>query len=128
MGADMFQSLRHSQWALRAGLAVVFFWFGVDKFIHAQYWLDAWVPQSVEGFVISIGIGTTDLMYLMGIFEVLIAVSIATGFFMRFFAAAASAFIVAVIVTHGFGEVLVRDIGILGGLLALVLWPERSYS
>jgi uncharacterized membrane protein YphA (DoxX/SURF4 family) len=124
----MFQSIRHSQWALRAGLVVVFLWFGIDKFIHAQYWLDAWVPQGVEAFVVSIGIGATDLMYLMGIFEVLIATSLATGFFMRFFAAAASVFLVALMLTHGISEVLVRDVGLLGGLVALTIWPERPRS
>ncbi len=123
----MFQSLRYSQIALRLGLAVVFLWFGIDKFIQPQYWLDAWVPQGIQAFASRSGIGPIDLMHLLGIVEVLVALSLATGFFMRYFAAAAAVLLIGVIAMHGFSELLVRDVGLVGGLVALILWPERTY-
>lgn len=126
----MFQSIRYSQLALRIGLAIVFLWFGVHKFIEPQYWLDTWVPLSVQSVVQGIGVAPRDLINLIGLFEVLVAVSLVTGFFMRYFAIAAGLFLVSISITAvgGFNEVLVRDIGLLGGLVAIVLWPQRTYA
>jgi uncharacterized membrane protein YphA (DoxX/SURF4 family) len=124
----MFQSIRHSQLALRIGLMAVFLWFGVDKLMHPQYWLDAWMPQALQGFIQQWGIAPRDAMNLLGIAELLVAFSLLTGYFMRWFAAGAIALLVAVSVTHGFSEVLVRDVGLVGALTALILWPERAYT
>jgi uncharacterized membrane protein YphA (DoxX/SURF4 family) len=124
----MFQSIRYSQLALRIGLAAVFVWFGVDKLMHPQYWLDAWMPQHVQAFVIRLSVTPRDALNLLGIAEVLIALSLVTGFFIRWFAACAIVFLLAVSVTHGFSEVLIRDVGLIGALVALILWPERAYS
>jgi len=125
----MFQSIRHSQLALRIGLAIVFLWFGVHKLVDPQYWLDAWMPQAVQAFVMRLSVAPRDAMNLLGIAEVLIAISLLTGYFVRWFAAAAIVFLAGVSLTHisTFNEVLVRDIGLMGAFLALILWPERTY-
>lgn len=120
-------SVRNSQLAIRIGLAIVFLWFGIDKFIQPQYWLDAWVPAFVQDFATSIHIGGRDLINLAGIFEVIVALSLLTGFFMRYLAAAAAVFLVSIIAVHGFNEVIIRDIGLVGALIALIIWPERKY-
>jgi uncharacterized membrane protein YphA (DoxX/SURF4 family) len=121
------RSVRNSQLALRIGLAIVFLWFGIDKFIQPQYWLDAWVPSFVQNFASGIHIGGRDLINLIGIFEVIVALSLLTGFFMRYFAVAAAVFLVSIIAIHGFNEVIIRDIGLVGALIAIIIWPERSY-
>lgn len=123
----MFQSLRHSQLVLRICLAIVFLWFGIHKFIDPQYWIDAWLPQSIQALTAHAHVGPRDLIFLNGIFEVFVAISLASGFFMRWFAVAATLFLIAVFATHGFNEVLVRDIGLMGALVALAIWPERTY-
>ncbi len=125
----MFQSLRYSQIALRIGLAIVFLWFGIDKFIQPQYWLDAWVPQGVQALVGRLGIGPTDLMHLLGIMEIVVALSLATGFFIRYFSGVAAVFLIIVMSVNGFKDILlVLDIALIGALMALVLWPERTYA
>jgi uncharacterized membrane protein YphA (DoxX/SURF4 family) len=123
----MFASQRTAQIILRIGIAIVFLWFGIDKFVHPQYWLDAWVPQSVQNLAERVGMMPHDFIHLNGIFEVLVGLSLATGFFIRYFAIAGALFLLAVMGFHGFNEVLVRDIGLLAGLIALALWPERTY-
>ncbi len=123
----MFESLRYSQLSLRIGLALVFLWFGMYAFIQPEYWVEGWMPGFAQRVVVGIGMGTDNAMFLLGLFEVIVAVSIATGFFMRYFAAAAAVLVISVIAVHGFNEVIVRDVGILSGLIALVLWPERRY-
>lgn len=123
----MFLSVRYSQLAIRIGIAAVFLWFGVDKFIHPQYWLDAWVPHAVQLFASSVHVAPRDLINLIGIFEVLVALSLLTGFFVRYFAFAATGFLVLNFAFNGIHIETVRDLGLLGGLAALIIWPERSY-
>lgn len=123
----MFQSIRPPHLILRIGLAVVFLWFGVDKFIQPQYWINAWVPQTVIDVVGKSGLSAQDFIHLIGILEVLIALSLITGFFARYFSAAGACFLVVVVLSSGFNEVLIRDIGLNGALIALAVWPERSY-
>jgi uncharacterized membrane protein YphA (DoxX/SURF4 family) len=122
----MFQSLRISHLVLRIGLAVVFLWFGADKFIHPEHWINAWVPGYVQGLVESIGMSSRDLVFLGGIFEILAAISLFSGFFIRFFASAAVILLVLTVLVNGSYEMLIWNTGIVGGLLALALWPERT--
>lgn len=124
----MYQSLQSSQLALRIGLAAVFVWFGIDKFIQPQYWIDAWMPQWAQHAAQGIGMSTTNAIFLIGIFEVLVAISLATGFFSRLFASAAILYLVTILVVTGLNEIVVRDIGLIAGLVALVIWPERRYA
>jgi uncharacterized membrane protein YphA (DoxX/SURF4 family) len=120
-------SFRYPNWALRAGLALVYLWFGIDKFIQPQYWIDAWMPMWAQHAVTALGMGPANGIALLGLFEVLVAVSLATGFFIRYFASIAVAFLLVITVTHGINEINVRNIGLIGGLAALALWPERRY-
>ena len=124
----MFQTNRYSQLALRLSLAAVFLWFGVGKFMQPQYWVDAWMPQSVQHAVTAIGMSPANFMVLNGILEVLIAISLVAGFFQRWFAGIGVVFLVIVIAFSGINEVTVRDVGLIGALVALALWPERHYS
>lgn len=123
----MFASLRYSQLSIRIGLAIVYCWFGVDKFIRPDYWINAWMPAWAQHIAQALGMSTTDAVILIGIFEVLVATSLVTGFFIRVFAVIAIVFLATGLVVHGFNEVLVRDIGLIAGLLALAIWPERRY-
>lgn len=124
----MYQSLHASQLSLRIGLAAVFLWFGVNKFIQPQYWVDAWMPQWAQHVAQAIGMSPINAVFLIGIFEVLVAVSLATGFFTRAFASAAVVFLIAVVAVSGLNEIVVRDIGLIAALVALVIWPQRRYA
>ena len=124
----MYESLRSSQLVLRLGMSAVFLWFGVDKFIQPQYWVHAWMPQWAQQFAQGVGMSVENVVFLIGIFEVLVAISLATGFFSRMFASAAIAFLLTIVVTSGLSEITVRDIGLIAALTALVIWPERRYA
>lgn len=121
----MTRSVRYSQLALRIGLAAVFLWFGIDKFLHPLYWVHAWVPPWVVPMVIKVGLTTVQFVYLLGVFEVLVGLSFLTGVFIRMFAFLALLFLVLIAVTTGLTEITVRDVGLIGGLVSLAIWPER---
>ncbi len=122
----MVQSLKYAQLVLRLSLAFVFGWFGVDSFIHPQYWIDAWMPDWATSLGDMVAISPIQLLYVIGIFEVLIALSLITTVFIRIFALAGIIFLISIIITNGFSEIMVRDIGLIGALLTIVLWPERT--
>jgi len=122
------QSLKLSHLIIRLTLAAVFIWFGIDKFIHPQYWIDAWLPQAVASWLMGIGIGVREFIYLNGIVEILIGVSLISTLVLRLFAAIGVLLLVAAMFFHGFNEILVRDIALIGALTALILWPDRRYN
>ncbi|HXK40691.1 MAG: hypothetical protein A3F15_01910 [Candidatus Wildermuthbacteria bacterium RIFCSPHIGHO2_12_FULL_40_12] len=121
----MFQSLRYSNIFLRLGLAVVFIWFGVDKFLNPQYWLSAWIPQGALSVASRVGVSGMDVVYASGVFELLVGASVLSNIFIKIFSVLALIFLVAVLLTFGISEVIIRDVGLMGGFLSLLFWPER---
>ncbi len=124
----MFQSLKYSNLVLRVSLAIVFFWFGIDKFFHPDYWVNAWVPQSVSLFMTNFKIRPIDVIYLSGVFEVLVGTSLVTNIFIVLFSSLAVLFMGSVMIFNGFSEVLVRDVGLIGAFLSLIFWPRSRNS
>lgn len=124
----MFYSLKYSNIFLRIGLAFVFFWFGIDKFIHPDYWLNAWMPVRIIDFMVSLKIQGSDIVFLIGIFEILVAISLLTNIFVSIFSILAVLFLASIFIFHGVSEVLIRDMGLIGGLLSIFFWPRRGSS
>ncbi|HEY4474737.1 MAG TPA: DoxX family membrane protein [Candidatus Paceibacterota bacterium] len=125
----MIQSLKYSNLALRLSLAIVFFWFGIDKFFRPDYWVNAWVPQSVSLFAENFKMRPIDIIYISGVFEILVGTSLVTNIFIVFFSMLSLAFLGSIMFFNGFSEVLVRDIGLMGMFLSLIFWPKhRGYQ
>ncbi len=124
----MFQSHQYSHLFVRYGIAVVFLWLGIEKFIQPHSWLALGAPAWIEHLATSIGMSAANIFVLTGIFEILIATSLATAFFERWFAPAGALFLLASVVANGFTQTAMYDIGMIGGLLAIIVWPERHYS
>jgi|SRR3989338_2164524 len=118
-------SLKLSNLFLRLGLAAVFIWFGIDKFINPQYWLNAWIPQSYLALASRVGISGLDIVYASGIFELLVGASVLSNVFIKIFSALALIFLIVIVSTFGINEIIARDIGLIGGFLALFFWPEN---
>ena len=124
-----FVSIRFSHLLLKIGLAAVFLWFGLHKFIDPQYWVNAWVPHWLPAILDVFGLTPQNFIYINGIFEVLVGVSLLTGVGVRVFALLASVFLLGVIFSFGFSgfnEIMVRDIGLLLAMLSVLFWPERE--
>lgn len=123
----MVQSLKLSHLFLRLTLAAVFLWFGIDKFIHPHYWIDAWLPARVASLLDGAHFNALNFIYLNAIVEILIGVSLISTLMLRLFAVFGIILLVMAMVFHGFNEILVRDIALIGALLALIVWPDRRY-
>ncbi len=124
----MFQSLKYSNLIIRLSLAIVFFWFGIDKFFHPDYWVNAWVPQSVVLVTQHLKLRAVDVVYISGVFEVLVATSLVANIFVVLFSFLAVLFLFGIMLFMGFSEVLMRDVGLMGALLSLTFWPhQRNY-
>ena len=122
----MFSSNHYSYLFLRLGLAAVFLWFGIDKFIHPNYWIDAWVPHWFQGFLGNIGVSSLTFIYFQGVFETAVGLSFLINLFIKLFSFLAAIFLIAVLLAIGFNEITVRDMGLLGAVLSLLFWPQRS--
>lgn len=123
----MYSSLKISYLFLRLGLVFVFLWFGIDKFVHPNYWFNAWVPPWFLDLITKFNISGTQFIYINGVFEILVALALLLNIFTKVFSMLAIIFLVAIVAVTGFSEVIVRDVGLLGSFLAILLWPkERS--
>ena len=122
----MFNSTNASDLFLRLGLTFVFLWFGIDKFVHPDYWVNAWLPLWFKGILNSLGIGNLNFIYANGIFEIVIGLGFLFNIFVKLFASLVILFLLLVIFSFGLNEVTVRDVGLIGAALALLFWNDRK--
>ena len=118
---------RYSPLMLRLSLAIVFLWFGVDKFVNPGYWSHQ-LPDTIKVIAGITEESEYGLIHLIGVFEILVGSALASGIFTRYVAAIASAFIFSIIVTTGLNPATVRDIGLLGISLYLVSISDATMS
>lgn len=99
----------------------VFLWFGVDKWVRPESWY-GWVPGWVWPFVPDMDL----FMYLNGAFEVTVGVCMVTGRFLREVSIAAFLFLLGITLTVGVSEVTIRDLGLMGIFLSLVIHADAT--
>jgi len=123
----VFYSLKYSNLFLRLGLAAVFLWFGIDKFIHPDYWFNAWVFPVAGNTVSQIGIQDFVLIYILAVFELIVAIGLLTDIFTNVLSMFVVAYLVVIMILHRFGWSVFSNIGLIGAFLALAFWPTRKY-
>lgn len=120
----MFTSSKYTYFILRFGLAVVFLWFGIDKFIHPTYWQTVWISPKLISIVDFLSSNKNQIVYASAVFEIIVGLSLVSGIFAKLFSLLAIFYLVAILLVNGLTEITVRDMGLLGGLLATLLWPN----
>jgi uncharacterized membrane protein YphA (DoxX/SURF4 family) len=107
---------------LRVGLGGVFLWFGIDKFVHPEIWLNyipEWFPMLVsEGLFIN----------LLGIVESLIGFFVLVGFYSQIAAGIAALMLVPIIFSLGYNELMVRDVGLFFLAVGIAVLGSGRYS
>jgi len=107
---------------LRLGLTAVFTWFGVSQLVNTAQWVGL-VPTWATGIF---SLSAVDIVHINGVFELICALMLGTGFYVRW-AAALLALHLFVITSHlGITSIGVRDFGLSFATLALALFGEDT--
>ena len=108
---------------IRLGLGFVFFWFGIDKFIHPALWI-GWIPQYVLSLIpIFPGI----FIFLLGVIETILGALLLLGVIVRLVALISAIHLLAIIFSLGFNDIVVRDIGLLAMALSLAVQKKHIF-
>ncbi len=116
-------SLATARWVLLAGLAFVFLYFGIEKFVDPFTWI-GWMPTWMDGLL---GLPVSSWLSIIGGTEILIGVMLIvpmramqrTGSFL------AVLHLCGILATIGWNDVAVRDVGLLA--MAIAVWFMPRY-
>jgi len=111
----------------RVGIAAVFLWFGIDKFVHTDNWI-GWVPMWMQTLI---PISLTSFMYIQGLIEALAGFLLLIGYKMRFAAFLAVITLLGIeLAMFGTGqtEIMLRDAGLLAASLSLFITGSDCLS
>lgn len=106
---------RYGVVVLRGGLVALFLWFGLSQLTDPGSWL-SWVPQWALELPL---IGGTGVVILNGIFETVLGLSLAAGFYTRATAVLLSLHLFLIAFEVGYNDIGVRDVAL--GLATLSL-------
>jgi uncharacterized membrane protein YphA (DoxX/SURF4 family) len=103
---------------LRLGLAVVFLYFGISQILDQSKWI-YFVPDRFLSFYIS-EILKSKIVFLNGIFDTVIALSLISGLFIRIFSFLGFIHLFSITVfSLGFEPSGIRDLGLSFAMLSL---------
>lgn len=102
---------------LRVGLGLTFLLIGIDILRHGDMWL-GYVPDSLP-----FGIPREMGLKLSGMFDILLGALLVVRMFPKVVAGLAALHLAGVLISYGLDAVTVRDVGLLGAVLALLVWP-----
>jgi len=108
-----------SYFVLRVGLGLVFTWIGVDILRHPDLWI-GYLPSHLP-----LGLEREVGLKLNGILDVALGLLLLADKMPKITAAIAVVHLVGILVTQGINAVIIRDVGLLGAALALLLWPQH---
>ncbi len=106
---------------LRWGLGLTFLWIGVDILRHPSLWI-GYVPENLL-----FSLPRETVLRANGLFDVLVGLALIAQFLPKLAALLATVHLAGIVATSGIGAVLIRDVGLLGAALALLLWPAHYH-
>lgn len=104
----------------RYGLVIVFIWFGVDKFVLHEFYVN-WLAATER---VKVLLPVTDLslsIYAIGISELVLGVLLLSGFKIRLVAIFVCIWLVLIMFTAQYPSSLPQDLGVFGMAIFLVL-------
>ncbi|OGG80591.1 hypothetical protein A3A39_01415 [Candidatus Kaiserbacteria bacterium RIFCSPLOWO2_01_FULL_54_13] len=109
---------------LRAGLVVLYLWFGFSQVSNPVDWV-AWVPMWPTELT---GLSAESIVLLNGGFEIVLGVLLAVGFYTRIAAFLLSLHLFFIAYEIGWNDIGVRDFALAAATLALALGGPDQYS
>lgn len=107
---------------LRISMSIVFLWFGYASIFMYEKFL-GYVPS----FAYSIPLSLRELLFLNGIFEIVLGLSLLAGFLTRVSALLLSLHTFAIMISLGYNDIAVRDFGIALATLSVFINGEDEW-
>ncbi len=107
---------KYAPLVLRLGMSLVFIWFGSSQLMNPDAWT-VWLPPSLS----SLPIGAMNLILLNGTFELIAAILLLLGVYVRPVALLLALHMIGITSMVGYNDVGVRDFGLLASCLAVSL-------
>lgn len=112
---------KNAKLALRIGLGLTFIFIGILIFFDPQQWLKLLSPWVLKIPVNTLLIG----LFIISIFDILVGIMFLFNLWPIFTGILASVHLIFVLIVTGFNLVTIRDIGLLGAILAYTI--EAKY-
>ena len=109
--------LNIGRWILILGLAFVFGYFGIEKFIQPLNWI-GWMPKWMDGLL---GMGINAWLSIIGAGEIAIAIGllIPIRLIQQIASVLAALHLAGILTQIGWNDVAIRDIGLLAIAIAI---------
>ncbi len=107
---------------LRSGIAIVFLWFGFSQLINPSGW-----TRMIPSYASWVPLSTINLIYLHGIFEILLATLLLLGLYTRTAALLLTLNILHITWIVGYGPTGARDLAISLATLSIFLHGKDEY-
>ena len=101
------------------GLGIVFLWIGLDILVHPNSWI-GFLPATIPG-----GISRELALQINGVLDAMLGVLLILRWWQKLAAAIAVIHLISILITNGIDAVVIRDIGLLGAAIGLLLWPTK---
>lgn len=113
------QRIRAAIWILSLGLAVVFGWFGIDKFLTPAAWL-GWIPSWMDGLL---GMPAATWLRIIAASEILFAIMLLVPVrnVRRAGAVLIAVQLLGILPIAGFNDVGLRDFAMMMSAVALAI-------
>ena len=111
----------------RTGIAAVFLWFGIDKFVHTLNWI-GWVPAWMQAMI---PMSMNSFMYIQGFAEAAIGIMLLIGYKVRLASLLAVLTLIGVeiaMIGTGQAEMMLRDAGLLAASFSLLMTGSDCLS
>ena len=106
----------YSMGLVRWWIGIVFFLFGLDQILKPENWL-AWMPQWIG----NVGLGLETIIILLGVLNLVAGGLLLLGWKVRWGAGYAILHVLGIVLTIGWSDTLIRDLGLLLAALGVFL-------
>lgn len=113
------QRIRLATWILSVGLAAVFGWFGIDKFLTPAVWI-GWIPAWMDGLF---GMPVDVWLKIIGVGEIVVAILLLVPVrnVRRAGAILVALQLLAILPIAGFNDIGLRDFAMMLSAIALAI-------
>jgi hypothetical protein len=108
-----------SHLALSWGLGITFLWIGLHMFQNPDTWI-GFVPEDIPG-----ELSRESALQATALFDTLVGILLILRWWQKTVAFLATLHLAVILLQNGIDALLVRDVGLFGAAVALLLWPTK---